>query len=362
MVLASIAFAAGARPAYSGGSALDEATKKQFDQAVSLRTAGKLDEAEKALEKIMKSSMQYDDVSIVNVIKERGTVKFLQKRWDSAARFLGIYYEFSSDDMEALEMLGKSLRMTGRYEEAEAVYERAVYLDPDSFEVLDGLQNIHRRLGDNYQEADRPELAGAEFAKALDIVAKMTKLSEGMNDEHLRISKIAKAKIFYEKKSYSEAVAAYATIVSSYPDFREAREEQAALAVDYAKAQGGPAQIQAALDLYRALYKSAKLTDEIAYSGAGFAEAAGIARDLPADVRTEAEEAAKSALLDSDPNDPYPHYASAVLMYATDAKDDAISQLKEAIKLERKRAADPYQNDYARLVEYEKLMQAWTGS
>ncbi|MER8882433.1 tetratricopeptide repeat protein [Mesorhizobium sp. M0816] len=362
MVPAFLAFLAWSPPAHSGGATFDDATKKQFEQAVSLRKSVKLEEAEKVLEQIMKSSMQNDEVGIVNVIKERGTVKFLQKRWDSAARFLGIYYEFSSDDMEALEMLGKSLRMIGRYEEAETVYERAVYLDPDSFEVLDGLQNIHRRLGDNYQESDRPELAEAEFGKALDIVAKMTKLSEGKNDEQLRVSKFAKAKIFYEKNSYSEAVAAYATIVSSYPDFRPAQEEQAALALDYAKARGGPAQVQAALDLYRALYKSAKLTDEIAYSGAGFAEAAARTKDLPADVVTEAEEAARTALVDADPNDPYPHYASAVLMYATDAKDDAISQLKEAIKLERKRAADPYQNDYARLVEYEKLMQAWTGS
>ncbi|PZV37080.1 hypothetical protein B5V02_18640 [Mesorhizobium kowhaii] len=349
-------------PAHSGGASFDDATNKEFEQAVALRTSGKLDEAEKVLEHIMKSSMRNDEVGIANVIKERGTIKFLQERWESAARYLGICYEIDSNDADTLEMLGKSLRMIGRYQEAETVYERAAYLDPDRFEVLDGLQNIHRRLGDNYQESDRPEQAEAEFGKALDIVAQMTKLSEGKSEEHLRVSKFAKAKIFYEKKSYSEAVDAYASLVSSYPDFRPAQEEQAALALDYAKDKGSPAQLQAALDQYRALYKSAKSTKELAYSGAGFAEAAGRTKDLPADTLAEAEQAARTALLDANPNDPYPHYASAVLMYAIDAKDDATSRLKEAIKLERKRAADPYQNDYARLVEYEKLMQAWTGN
>lgn len=337
--------------------------KSLFDEAVIARKAGEIDRADKLLGDIIRLSVAGLPFEVRQVFRERGTLMFEKRAWASAVRSLGVYNEIAPDDLAALLDYGRALRAISRNAEALQVYKRAAQLSPNNFEVLNGLQNLGRRMGAFYLAADRVDAADNEFEETRELIDRMLKLSGGKAQDFARYQTalLARARLFWEWRRYQEAIIAFEAVLTEYPDSAPAQEDLAAAILEAGELQNDSAGLSQARDRYRQLFLKKPLSSDTVFIGAGFAEAAALAPDTPQEMLAEAEKAVLTALtqVQSAKEDPYMHYAAAVLFDRMNRRDQAQTYLANAIRYERRRASDMFTSDTHRLVKYERLQERW---
>ena len=335
-----------------------------IEEAQAAKAEGKMEEADRLLGEILRISVDDLPFDIRRVFRERGNLAFDMRLWSQAANAFGTYYEIAPDDLEALVRYGRTLRATNRYADALRIYERAEKLSPNNYDVLNGLQNMSRRMGGFFQEAGRPEVADGYFEKARTCISAMLKLAPEKNADEKRYlnAVMARARLYWQWERYPETIAAFKEIIDLFPKFIEAKQDLAAVLLEEAERRNRPQLVKEAHVIYQKLLDTTENDTDRVFIGAGLAEAVAMLKHPTKKELNEAEQAALGALskLESAQEDPYPFYAIALLFKKKGENAEAEHYLEEAIRHERERSSDPYRFDYIRLVKYEKLLQRWT--
>jgi tetratricopeptide (TPR) repeat protein len=336
-----------------------------FQEAKAARAEGKAEEADQFLGRILRLSPEGLPFDVRHVFRERGEIASARSDWDASVRSHAVYLEIQPDDVEALVRYGRALRETGRYQVALQTYENAQRLEPSNYDVLNGLQNSTRRLGAFALDADRPDVADGYFQRTRTLINSMLTLAPSREKHEKRYlnALLARARLQWEWRRYPEAVAAYEQVQAEFPERADIREDLAAVLLELGEREGDQVRLSRSRDMYRELLRQREPTSSSVFIGAGFAEAAALAADTTRELLEEAERAVLLSIaeLAKELEDPYPHYAAAVLAKRMGREDRAINYLRNAIRHERQRASDPFRFDYVRLVKYERLLQGWGG-
>lgn len=351
------------RPNESTESKYFERSNALYQSAIKEKNKGNTEEADRLLGEILRLSIDDLPFEIRNVFRERGELAFDKKLWLQATNAYGTYFEIAPDDFEVLVRYGRCLRETNRYSDAVEIYERAQRMSPNNYDVLNGLQNILRRMGGFFQEADRADAAEPYYEKARGYINSMLKIASAAKADKKRYANavLARARLYWQWERYPEAIAAYKDIISEDPRFSLAKEDLAAVYLEYSEKKNNTDLIEESYKLYEQLLNEVDTVEDRVFIGAGMAEAVAKLPDASSQQIERAEHVALGSLahLDTTQEDPYPFYAIAVLFMKKGEHEDAIRYLKDAIRHERHRASDPYRFDYVRLVKYEKLLQKW---
>lgn len=205
------------------------------------------------------------------------------------------------------------------YEEAKTVYLRAERLAPNNYDVLNGLQNITRRLAGFYQEADRGEAAQELFEQTRVYINSMLNVavSKAKSERPYLNALMARVRLNWQWERYPEAEASVREIISEYPEFSIAKEDLAAILLEFGQKRNLPQKIVDSKSLYKALYD--KLGDEVddIYIGSGLAEAVAFSKNPSPSEIAIAEKAVLLSIANSRNAiyDPYAFYAAAVLFH-----------------------------------------------
>ncbi|MCR9242335.1 MAG: hypothetical protein NXH87_13235 [Rhodobiaceae bacterium] len=335
-----------------------------FDKAISQKEAGSFKDADETFSQILNLSTDKLPFDIRDVIRQRADLAFSQNLWERAAASYQVYDEMGPGDPQVLANYGRSLRELNRYEEAKLVYQRAEKFLPNDYAVLNGLNNVTRRLASFYLEADRSNAAQKLFEQTRVYINAMLKIAGGKseNERQYLNALIARVRLNWQWERYPEAEASTRGVIEEFPDFSPAKEDLAAILLEYGLKTSNQSKISESAALYRKLHEELGNESDDIFIGSGLAEAVASIES----PTTEYLEYAKNAVLLSIANnentedDPYAFYAAALLFHKFDDMSAAQEYLRQAISAEERRSADPYTFDYRRLVEYEKLLLRWT--
>lgn len=336
-----------------------------FKSAIQAKKEQDYEKADRYLGELLALPTENLPFEIRRVFLERGEIAVEKRLWQNAVNSYAVYYEIQPDNLDALIKYGKALRYTNQFEEALRIYERAKQLSPNNYDVLNGLQNITRRMAGFFKESDRTDVADTWFERTRDVINTMIKMSTRTNSQDKRYlnAVMARARLYWQWERYPETIAALREIIAEFPDFADAKEDLGAVLLELGQRESLESAIDEAKDMYRALFQIAEGVSKV-FVGAGYAEATALAASsTPAQLK-EAEQAVLLSLakIETAEEDPYPFYAAAQLFHRCDRRGQAIDYLQRAIKQERRRSSDPYRFDYVRLVKYEKLLQRWQDS
>lgn len=335
--------------------------KALFEEARAARADKKFELAERKLGEILQLSVRNLPFEVRSVFKERGELWVERRNWPGAAQSLSVYYEIHPNDLDALIGYGRALREIGRYSTALSIYEAAQRLSPNQYDVLNGLQNINRRLGSFYVDADRVDVAEIHFNQARSQIAQMLSLIDGKNDQvRQHQAHLAAARLYWQWRRYDEAIASYDALLKQFPSFPQSSEDLAAILIEAGEAKNDQSLIVRARNLYLSLNENPPANSNPIFSGAGLAEASALAENTSNELLAKARTAVLQSLAHSElKEDPYAFYAAAVLFKRLKETEQAKKYLAEAIRHEKQRAKDLYQFDFVRLVKYEKLAERW---
>lgn len=334
-----------------------------MEKAQQAKEANDVEKADQLLGQILKLSVKDVPFEIRQVFRTRGDLAYDKQIWDQAVNSYRIFYEIQPDNLKALVRYGRALRAVKRYEEAAKVYERARQLSPNNYGVLNGLQNNARRMGGFLQEAERTDAAEEWFEKARVYITAMLKISpnQKVHEKRYLNTILARARLNWQWERYPQAVALYRDIIREFPKFAQGQEDLAAILIEYADHGGGPEVLGEAKRIYARLYKTTPDGSSRVYIGSGYAEAVGLDPNATVAELKEAKTATllSLGLLEGKNEDPFPFYATSIVLHRLNERDLAIKYLKDAIRHEKQRANNPYTFDYKRLFKYEQLLQRW---
>jgi len=334
-----------------------------FKQALEQKSQKNLEEADRLLGEILSLPADNLPFEIRTVFRERGEIAFDRSLWQNAVDAYSVYYQIQPDDVDALVNYGRALRETNRYHEALRVYERAKKLSPNSYSVLNGLQNISRRMGGFFQEADREDAAERWFEETRSTINAMLKIAPDRSTHKKRYlnALLARARLYWQWERYPETIAGFRAIIEEFPERSDVREDLAAVLLEFGETRQNEEALEEARELYRDLWLESTEGKDRVFIGSGYAEAVAHSQRSSDDEVAIAEHAVLRSLteLDATEEDPYPFYAAALIFRRQNKLDQAVDYLKQAIRHERRRSSDPYRFDYRRLVRYEKLLQRW---
>ncbi|MGH6925886.1 MAG: hypothetical protein ACRED5_19345 [Propylenella sp.] len=333
-----------------------------FEKAKLAEKEGKISEADVLFSKILQLPTDKLPFDIKAVFREQGHMAFKRKLWGRAAGAYSIYDEIGNDDIVVLVNYARSLRALNRYGDADAVYQRAERISPNNYDVLNGLQNVTRRLAAFYFEAGREDAAIPIFERARNYINSMISISEDGDKEQYQTALIARVRLNWQWERYAEAEAAARQLIDKFPDYTTAREDLAAILLEYGQKGALPGKLSLAKREYQDLYRALGKDSDDIFIGSGLAEAVAFATDATVDEFAEAENAVLLSIANAQKveDDPYAFYAAAVLFHRQGKFAQAVEYLKSAIAAERRRSTNPYTFDYIRLVEYEKTLLRWT--
>lgn len=345
----------------SGQSKYFNQVNELYSQAKLARGSGDIDLSLGKLNEILQVSDEVLPFKLRNVFLDRADIAFDRKLWPQAAESYSIYLELNPNDVAALTKAGRSYRELNRYEKAQSLYERAYKIDSQNWEVLNGLQNCLRRLGGFFSEADRVEVADQYHEQARSNILAMIRISKHNNDNQYKASSLALARLEWQSEHYAEAIAKFEEIQKEFPSLSDAREDLAAVQLEYGEKSQNEKLVEQSRITYKTLLDEATTPEARVYPGAGLAEATSISKSATTSDVQQAVTAVSLAIANNEfyRDDPYAMYSSAQLYWRIGQKEEAVKRLKEAIRLENKRRSDPYTLDYVRLIKYERLLQTW---
>ena len=334
-----------------------------YSESKSARESGNIDLSLGKLSEILHVSDDALPFKLRSVFLDRADIAFERKLWPQAAESYSIYLELNPNDISSLSKAARSYRELHMYEKAQSLYEQAYKLDSQNWEVLNGLQNCLRRLGGFFSEADRVDVADKYYEQARTHIVAMVRISKGKNEKQYKASQLALARLEWQRERYAEAIAKYEEILGEFPSLRDAREDLAAVQLEYGERSNSEKLIELSRKTYQTLFSEASSPEDKVYPGAGLAEATSISKHAAQNDLQQAVTAVSLAIANNQfyRDDPYAMYSSARLYWRIGNKEEAVTRLKEAIRLENRRRSDPYTLDYVRLIKYERLLQAWAG-
>ena len=159
--------------------------KKMFYQAVIAHKEGRLKEAEKLYQSILKNQPTNADVN-----NNLGVLLFALGRLDESEACYRKVIEIKPDHMEAHNNLANTLKNLGRLDEAEACYRKVIEIKPDHMEA-------HNNLGNFLQALGRLDEAEAGYRKAIEIKPDYVKAHKNLGillKQKRLLSKIEQAK------------------------------------------------------------------------------------------------------------------------------------------------------------------------
>lgn len=336
---------------------------KLYEESKSATERGNIDLSLRKLREILHVSDDALPFKLRSVFLDRADIAFERKLWPQAAESYSIYLELNPYDVSSLSKAARSYRELHMYEKSQSLYEQAYKLDSQNWEVLNGLQNCLRRLGGFFSEADRIEVADKNYELARTHIIAMIRISKEKNEKQYKTSQLALARLEWQRERYTEAIAKYEEILGEFPTWRDAREDLAAVQLEYGEKTNSEKLIERSRQTYKTLFSEASSPEDKVYPGAGLAEATSISKNVTQDDIQHAVTAVSLAIANNQfyRDDPYAMYSSARLYWRTGNKKEAVARLKEAIRLENRHRSDPYTLDYVRLIKYERLLQAWAG-
>ena len=159
--------------------------KRMFDQAVTAHREGRLKEAEKLYQSILKN--QPTNIDVYNNL---GVLLFTLGRLDEAEASYRKAIEIKPDYAEAHSNLGNTLKNLRRLDEAEASFRKAIEIKPDYVEA-------HNNLGSSLQDLGRLDEAEAGYRKVIEIKPDYVKAHKNLGillKQKRLLSKIEQAK------------------------------------------------------------------------------------------------------------------------------------------------------------------------
>lgn len=332
-----------------------------YKSASDRKAEKKYDEALAAYKEILSISNKSLPFKIEDVFLARGDIAFERRLWPQAVEAYSFYLELNKSNVAAMIKMGQALRKTHDYERAKQIYEMGYALEPQNYEVLNGLQNCLRRLGAFLDEGDKREAANAYYEQARQHILSMVSLSRGIDENRYKLASLALAKLSWQRQQYREGIAKYEEIAKEFPSFITPREELAAIKLEYGSKTNDAGLLREAVALYKSLYLSSEAEADKVFNGAGLAEAVSRLERPSADDLKLADTAVSLSIVNnkSAKDDPYPLYAAARLLKKRGKNREAYEYISEAIKAETRRSANPFTFDYVRLREYERLRDSW---
>ncbi|MCH9813860.1 MAG: tetratricopeptide repeat protein [Epsilonproteobacteria bacterium] len=337
----------------------------KYENALSLSEQKKYDEALQKLSEILRLQTDKTKFQIKDIFLERGNILFNRKLYMNSIAPYEVYNEIVFDDAQALARYGTALRKVHRYEEARIVYERALALEPNDYYILNGLQNCLRRQGGFLLDALRKTSAEEYFQKARMHIVSMqniAKTSFQNKKEKTVNADIALARLNWQWERYPEAIALFEEIIKKYENHSAAYEDLAALYLEYSEKTKNNSLAEKALHLYVNAYQQTLHEQDKIFIGSGIAEATAMISSATQEQVKYAKRVAALSIAknQTELDDPYPFYASAVLHNKFGSKNQALQYIDNAISAERKRSHNTYTFDYKRLIVYERLKEKWS--
>lgn len=325
------------------------------------KAAKRYDEALVDYKEILSVSNRSLPFKIEDVFLARGDIAFERELWPQAVESYAFYLELNKTNVTMMYKMGQALRKVHEYERAKQIYEMGYSLEPQNYEILNGLQNCLRRLGGFMDEGDKKEVANTYYEQARQHILSMINISKGTNEKRYKLASIALAKLSWQRQQYREGIAKYEEIAKEFPGFVTPREELAAIKLEYGSKTHNETLIYDSVVLYKALYLGSETGVDKVFNGAGLAEAVSRLKTASPEDMKIADEAVSLSIANnkSAKEEPYPLYATALLLKKQGKNEEAYHYISEAIKAETRRSTNPYTFDYIRLREYEKLKEVW---
>ena len=139
-----------------------------------------------------------------------------------------------------------------RYEESEDLYRRALAIDNEDFEAVEGLQNCLRRYA-GFLQGINYAVAVKKYFEALDLAGKMRNLAN--EKDQVRRALLARPKTYWEWSRFQVAADEYRDLITRDPSDRKLKLDLAAVLVEDGQMNGRKDSIQEGYDIYLALFK-----------------------------------------------------------------------------------------------------------
>jgi tetratricopeptide (TPR) repeat protein len=213
------------------------ALQAKFNQAVALHQQGKLMEAERVYERVLRRQPQYFDA-----LHLLGVIAAQTKRPERAVQLIKKAIRANPEIAAAHNNLGNVELQLKRFEDALASYDRAIALKPDFADAYNNRGNVLRELGrpeDALASHDRAIALKSNFAEA-HINRGITLLELQRNEEALASCEKAielkphfadaydnRGIALLNMKRLDEALASYDQAIALKPDYAEAYNNRA---------------------------------------------------------------------------------------------------------------------------------------
>lgn len=338
--------------------------QESYEYSLKLKEAGKYDESLKVLSGILRIEDDETKFHIKNIFLQRADILYDRELLSDAITPYAVYNEIIHDDAQALSRYGRALRADHRYKDARVVYERALALEPNDYYILNGLQNCLRRQAGFLFDANRKDASDKYFQEARAYIFSMRNIAKTATvskEKKILNAELALARLNWQWERYPEAIALFEEIISKYPKHSAAREDLAAIYLEYAQTEEKNGLVVKSLEIYKGVYSEVLEDQDKIYIGSGIAEATAYL-DSPSNSDVEFAMNAVSLSIaknETKLDDPYPFYAAAILHKKTGNLKNALKYINDAIRAETKRADDLFTFDYKRLVQYERLKIKW---
>lgn len=345
---------------FSDVSQYFQSVENIYQKAARLKSEKKYDEALSSYNEIIFLSNKSLPFKMEDVFLAKGDIAFDRGIWPQAVEAYSFYLELNKSNVMVMQKMGQALRKTYDYERAKKIYELGFSLEPQNYEILNGLQNCLRRLGAFMDEGEKKDAANSYYEEARRHILSMLSISKGQDDKRYKNASLALAKLSWQRQQYRESIAKYEEIQNEFPSFITPKEELAAVKLEYGSQSGNEAMINESVSLYKDLYLNSSEADKI-FNGAGLAEAVSKLKNPTQDDLKIADNAVSLSIVNNQnvKDDPYPLYATALILKKQGKESEAFTYIKYAIHAEAKRSENPYTFDYVRLREYEKLLAQW---
>ncbi|MEH6550656.1 MAG: hypothetical protein V7744_11775 [Pseudomonadales bacterium] len=335
-----------------------------YDDAQELYELKDYDEALGKLALISGIDGEPDEFRIADIFLLRGDIYFNRQMYAEAVNQYSIYVEMAPNSVDALSRYARSLRAVHRYDDAKIVAERAYAINQNHYYVLNNLNNIYRREAGFLLDGERVEASDRLFEKARQYVVSMRRIADVATENQYKKklnADVAMAALNWQWERLGAAIALYEKIAVDYPDHSRSFEDLAAIYLEYGEDTSSIAYIEKSLGLYNKLYLEALDDQDKIYMGSGIAEATAMLPNPSPDQLTHAKNTALLTIAQNETliDDPYAHYAAAILYKKMDNIEEAQKFIDNAIRYEKRRASNPFTFDYKRLVKYELLRNSW---
>lgn len=311
-------------------------------------STGNLQKAYELSNALFKSDELSEYVPIKELFALNADIAKNREFWQEAADSYGPAIKLDPNNTELMANYGYVQRQLQNYEAAENLYDRALSLEAQNWEILNGYFNCMRRFA-AFLHDDYPKISEVKFQKAAEIARQMKNVSADARQK--KLSDIAKGTLYWEWGKYDVAHATYQELVNEYPNESRFKEDMAAILSEMHRYEESKL-------LYASLYEAEKDKKTVGwYVGAGYAEAASKAKSTTAELELALD--AGLLAISNKPDEPFTYYAVALVYKNLGKNGEAVKYLKTAEAKEADRDTNMHTYDKKRHAMYKDLLKDW---